>query len=227
MSLRRRILGSRLRGLGQLCRDRGAPAWTSAPTWWATSRTIRSPSAADSRSPVSASPLDSRSIQSLPSGFSITSTMPGSSRKAAIAGPSAVRSRRAARDRLGPKGMNGHPRPRLEPIERGDRRRGRKGRNWGSSTSVWASQGRGVERQGGGDVLAYGSHATSPVVAPASVQNVSRCSDRAPNALCIEFLVPDYAAAIKHAEHSWEGARTRSQRDRERFRLQSGFDGRP
>ena len=41
---------------------------------------MRSPSAGDRRSPVSASPSDSRSIQSRPSGLSITSTIAGSSR---------------------------------------------------------------------------------------------------------------------------------------------------
>ena len=59
---------------------------------------MRSPSAAERRSPVSANPVDNLSIQSRPSGFSITSTMAGSSRKAAIAGPSAVRSIRAPRE---------------------------------------------------------------------------------------------------------------------------------
>ena len=41
---------------------------------------------------------DSRSTQSRPSGLSMTSTTPGSSSQAAIAGPSAVRSMRAPRD---------------------------------------------------------------------------------------------------------------------------------
>ena len=48
-------------------------------------------------SPVSASPSDSRSTQIRPSGFSITSTTAGSSRKRAIAAPSAVRNMRAPR----------------------------------------------------------------------------------------------------------------------------------
>jgi len=47
--------------------------------------------------PVSASPSDSRSIQSRPSGLSITSTIDGSSRNRAMAGPRAVRSMRAPR----------------------------------------------------------------------------------------------------------------------------------
>ena len=82
---------------GSSAESRGAPAWTSAPTWWATSRTIRSPSSGDSRSPVSARPEDSRSIQSRPSGLSMTSTTPASSSQPAMAGPSAVRSMRAPR----------------------------------------------------------------------------------------------------------------------------------
>ena len=60
---------------------------------------MRSPSAADSVRPLSSSPPDSRSIQSRPSGLSITSTIDGSSRKVAIAGPSAVRSMRAPREK--------------------------------------------------------------------------------------------------------------------------------
>jgi hypothetical protein len=55
------------------------------------------PSAADSLSPVSASPSESRSTQMRPSGFSITSTTAGSSRNRAIDAPSAVRSIRAPR----------------------------------------------------------------------------------------------------------------------------------
>ncbi len=42
---------------------------------------------------------DSRSIHNRPSGLSITSTIEGSSRKVAIAGPSAVRSMRAPREK--------------------------------------------------------------------------------------------------------------------------------
>ncbi|MNV75748.1 hypothetical protein D3C71_1690620 [compost metagenome] len=61
---------------------------------------MRSPSAADSRSPVSDSPSESRSIQMRPSGFSITSTTVASSRKRPMAGPSAVRSIRAPRAKL-------------------------------------------------------------------------------------------------------------------------------
>ena len=78
-------------------RTRGLPGWTSAPTWCATRRTIRSPSAADIRSPVSSRPPARRSIHSRPSGFSITSAMLASSSQAAIRGPSAVRSIRAPR----------------------------------------------------------------------------------------------------------------------------------
>jgi hypothetical protein len=44
-------------------------------------------------------PPDSRSIQSRPSGLSITSTIDGSSRKPAMAGPGAVRSMRAPREK--------------------------------------------------------------------------------------------------------------------------------
>ncbi len=60
-------------------------------------RTIRSPSDADSVCPVCANPSRSRSIQIRPSGFSITSTMSGSRKRAEMAGPSAVRSMRTPR----------------------------------------------------------------------------------------------------------------------------------
>ena len=59
---------------------------------------MRSPSAADSSSPVSLIPSPSRSSHRRPSGFSITSMTAGSSSQAAIDGPSAVRSIRAPRD---------------------------------------------------------------------------------------------------------------------------------
>ena len=52
---------------------------------------------ATERAPVSDSPADRRSIHSRPSGLSITSTTAGSSRNAAMSGPSAVRSMRAPR----------------------------------------------------------------------------------------------------------------------------------
>jgi hypothetical protein len=50
--------------------------------------------------PLSSRPPDSRSIHRRPSGFSITSTIEGSSRKVAIAGPSAARSMRAPREKI-------------------------------------------------------------------------------------------------------------------------------
>jgi hypothetical protein len=84
---------------GSSAERRGRSAWTSAPTWCATRRMIRSPSAALRRWPVSSSTLASRSIQSRPSGFSITSTTSASSSQPAIPGPSAVRSMRAPRRR--------------------------------------------------------------------------------------------------------------------------------
>src|SRR6056297_482031 len=59
---------------------------------------MRSPSAGDSTAPVSLSPSASRSTQSRPSGFSITSTTPASSSQAAMPGPRAVRSMRAPRE---------------------------------------------------------------------------------------------------------------------------------
>jgi hypothetical protein len=49
--------------------------------------------------PLSSRPPDNRSIQSRPSGLSITSTIEGSSRKEAMAGPRAVRSIRAPREK--------------------------------------------------------------------------------------------------------------------------------
>src|SRR3546814_4335239 len=58
---------------------------------------MRSPSAADSDSPVAARPVESRSIHSAPSGFSITSTTSGSSSAEAISGPIAVRNMRMRR----------------------------------------------------------------------------------------------------------------------------------
>ncbi|ERU54776.1 hypothetical protein Q015_01410 [Pseudomonas aeruginosa BWHPSA002] len=70
----------------------GWPRCTSAPTWAATRRMIRSPSASDSSTPIGARPLESRSTQRVRSGFSITSTTSGSSSAAAISGPIAVRS---------------------------------------------------------------------------------------------------------------------------------------
>jgi hypothetical protein len=54
----------------------------------------------DSRSPVSDSPSDSRSIQSRPSGFSITSTTAGSSRTGRWRAERGAQHARAARDRL-------------------------------------------------------------------------------------------------------------------------------
>jgi hypothetical protein len=58
---------------------------------------MRSPSAGVSTAPVLNRPVDKRSIHSRPSGLSITSTTAGSSRNAAMSGPSAVRSMRAPR----------------------------------------------------------------------------------------------------------------------------------
>ncbi len=75
----------------------GLPAWTSVRTCAATSRMMRSPSAAESCIPIGARPLDSRSIQSEPSGFNMISTTSGSSSASAITGPIAVRSMRIRR----------------------------------------------------------------------------------------------------------------------------------
>ncbi len=58
---------------------------------------MRSPSEKERQLPASASPSVRRSIQSRPSGFSITSTTEGSSSHAAMPGPKAVRSIRAPR----------------------------------------------------------------------------------------------------------------------------------
>ncbi len=44
---------------GSSAETRGEPGCTSAPTWWATRRTIRSPSAADITRPLSSRPPDS------------------------------------------------------------------------------------------------------------------------------------------------------------------------
>ena len=82
---------------GSSAETRGDPGWTSAPTWCATRRMMRSPSSADRRSPVSSSPPASRSIQSRPSGLSMTSPTLASSSQPPIAGPNAVRSIRAPR----------------------------------------------------------------------------------------------------------------------------------
>ncbi len=70
----------------------GWPRCTSAPTWAATSRMMRSPSASDSSTPIGARPEESRSTQRVRSGLSMTSTTSGSSSAAAISGPIAVRS---------------------------------------------------------------------------------------------------------------------------------------
>jgi hypothetical protein len=70
----------------------GWPRWTSAPTWAATRRMMRSPSASDSSTPIGARPDESRSIHKVRSGLSMISTTSGSSSAAAISGPIAVRS---------------------------------------------------------------------------------------------------------------------------------------
>jgi len=97
---------------GNSAETRGDAGCTSAPTWWATRRTIRSPSAADNRFPVSASPSVRRSILKRPSGLSMTSTTAGSSSQAAMAGPSAVRNIRAPRETASAVKESHHPRPR-------------------------------------------------------------------------------------------------------------------
>jgi hypothetical protein len=83
---------------GQFSGDAWVTGMDLGPTWCATRRMIRSPSAGASHSPVSASPSASRSIQILPSGLSMTLMTPGSSSHAAIAGPNAVRNMRAPRE---------------------------------------------------------------------------------------------------------------------------------
>ena len=77
---------------GNSADSRGWPRCTSAPTWAATRRMMRSPSASGSSTPIGARPDESRSIHKVRSGFSITSTTSGSSSAAAINGPMAVRS---------------------------------------------------------------------------------------------------------------------------------------
>ena len=74
-----------------------AAAGFAAPQFDVVRLQLRSPSAADRRSPVLASPSDSRSTQIRPSGFSMTSTTDGSCSRVEMAGPSAVRSMRAPR----------------------------------------------------------------------------------------------------------------------------------
>ena len=70
----------------------GWPRCTSAPTWAATRRMIRSPSASGSSTPIGARPDDRRSTQRVRSGLSMISTTSGSSSAVAISGPIAVRS---------------------------------------------------------------------------------------------------------------------------------------
>ena len=70
----------------------GWPRCTSAPTWAATSRMMRSPSASGSSTPNGVRPDDSRSTHRVRSGLSMISTTSGSSSAVAISGPIAVRS---------------------------------------------------------------------------------------------------------------------------------------
>ena len=69
----------------------GALSVTSRRTCAATNRMMRSASALPMRSPVSWRPDVARSIQSLPSGLTITSITLGSANAAAMVGPNAVR----------------------------------------------------------------------------------------------------------------------------------------
>jgi hypothetical protein len=79
----------------------------------------------DSRSPVSASPSESRSIQSRPSGLSITSTTAGSSRNRGDRRPErGAQHARAARCCFGPDRDNAHIQPhvwlgQMRPAQRG------------------------------------------------------------------------------------------------------------
>jgi hypothetical protein len=107
---------------------------------------MRSASAGGTRLPVSSRPPDSRSIQSRPSGLSITSTMLGSSRYAAIDAPSAVRSMRAPRAKASDRNETAvTTNPAKSPHAEADGSAGliRKRRKWAKATSLMGGGARG------------------------------------------------------------------------------------